>query len=185
MAASAAIGAAGLALIKNSEGVRYKPYLDVGRVPTVCYGHTGPEIVMGRLYTQAECDALLMQDIAKHQPVFTPGNPRNCVRNSPLNADQRDAVTSFTFNVGTGNFCRSTLAAKLAARNYAGASTEFHKWNKVNGKVYSGLTTRRYAEQCLFNSGIVQRGRCVAYQRPEPRDTLSARATALLLGLAA
>lgn len=173
VAAVAVIGAAGLALIKDYEGVRYKPYRDVVGVVTVCYGHTGPDIVWGRSYSQAECDALLNKDIAKHQPVFLPGNPKNCIRNAPLSANQRDAVTSFTFNVGTGAFCRSTMAKHLAARDYYRAAGEFPKWNKAGGRVFAGLSRRRAAEQSLF----------LTNHRPEANDTLSGRATAILMGL--
>lgn len=174
-ALSAVIGVTGLALIKQSEGVVYTPYRDVVGVVTVCYGHTGSDIVWNRKYSPSECDSLLMSDIAKHQPVFTPGNKRNCIKNAPLTPNQRDAITSFTFNVGTGAFCKSTMAKRLAARNYSMAAIEFPKWNKAGGRVYPGLVKRRAAEQRLFLSN----------QRSEPRNTLSSRATALLMGLAA
>jgi lysozyme len=173
VAAAAVIGATGWALITKSEGIRFKPYRDVVGVWTVCYGHTGPDIIPGRTYTQAECDTLLVSDIKKHQPVFIPGNPRNCIRNAPITANQRDALTSFTINVGTGNFCRSTMAKRLSARDYYGAAREFPKWNKAAGKVYPGLVTRRAEEQSLFLDN----------QRSEPRDTLSGRATAILMRL--
>lgn len=114
-----------------------------------------------------------MVDIRKHQPVFIPGNPRNCIRNAPLTPNQRDALTSFTINVGTGNFCHSTMAKKLSARDYYGAAREFPKWNHAGRKVFPGLTTRRAAEQALYLSN----------QRSEPRSTMSSRATALLMRL--
>lgn len=172
---TAVIGLAGLTLIKQSEGVEYRAYRDVVGVWTVCYGHTGPDIKVGKLYTQAECDALLITDIRKHQVVIVAGNPRNCIRNAPLTANQRDAVTSFIFNVGTGAFCKSTMAKKLAARDYYGAAAQFPRWNKAKGRVYRGLTIRRQAEQRLF----------LTYQRSDARDTMSGQATALLMRLAA
>lgn len=33
------------------EGVRYNPYQDVVGVWTVCYGHTGKDIMLGKKYT--------------------------------------------------------------------------------------------------------------------------------------
>lgn len=173
VAAAAVIGSAGLTLIKRYEGIRYSPYRDVVGVLTVCYGHTGSDIIPSKAYTQAECDRLLMADIAKHQPVFLPGNPRNCIRNAPLNPNQRDALTSFTFNVGTRNFCGSTMAKKLAVRDYYGAAREFPKWNHAGRRVFPGLTQRRLAEQALYLSN----------QRSEPSNTLSSRATSLLMRL--
>ena len=44
------------------EGVRYDPYQDVVGVWTVCYGHTGKDILLGKKYTEAECRALLGND---------------------------------------------------------------------------------------------------------------------------
>lgn len=172
-ASAAVIGTAGLTLIKHYEGVRYKPYRDVVGVLTVCYGHTGPDIIASKLYTQDECDTLLLADIKKHQAPILPGNPHNCIRNAPLTYNQRDAVTSFIFNLGEGNFCRSTMAKHLSNRKYASAAAEFPRWNRAGGKVYRGLTNRRLAEQKLY----------LSYQRPEAGDTLSGRATALLMRL--
>lgn len=45
------------------EGVRYDPYQDVVGVWTVCYGHTGKDIMLGKTYTEAECRALLNKDL--------------------------------------------------------------------------------------------------------------------------
>lgn len=175
VAAAATIGTAGLTLIKQYEGVRYTPYKDVVGVWTVCYGHTGPDIIRSKRYTEAECHTLLISDIHKHQPPILPGHPQNCIANAPLTPNQRDAVTSFIFNVGTGNFCRSTMAKHLKAHRYASAGAEFPKWNKAGGKTYRGLTNRRLAEQRLY----------FTYQRSEASDTFSGQATALLMRLAA
>lgn len=45
------------------EGVRYQPYRDVVGVWTVCWGHTGKDIILGKTYTKAECRALLDKDL--------------------------------------------------------------------------------------------------------------------------
>lgn len=171
-ASTAVIGVAGLNLIKEFEGVRYRPYRDVVGVWTVCYGHTGPDIIKTKLYTEAECEAILLADIKKHQVVIV--GPKNCIRNAPLTNNQRDALTAFTINVGNGAFCSSTMARKLTARDYPGAAAQFPRWNKAGGRVWPGLTRRREAEQRLF----------LSYQRPEASDTLSSRAKAALMSLA-
>ena len=44
----------------------------------------------------------------------------------------------------------STLLKKLNNKDYTGASNEFLKWNKANGKPLAGLTRRRNAERNLF-----------------------------------
>ena len=67
-----------------------------------------------------------------------------------VNVNQYGALVSFAYNVGTGNLASSTLLKKLNARDYAGASVEFLKWDKAGGKVLKGLTLRRTAEMTLF-----------------------------------
>ena len=46
------------------EGVRYQSYQDVVNKWTVCYGHAGHDIMLGKTYTEAECRALLNKDLA-------------------------------------------------------------------------------------------------------------------------
>ncbi|MEQ5186886.1 lysozyme, partial [Providencia alcalifaciens] len=48
---SAGATAIALTVIAHFEGVRYEPYEDVGGVLTVCYGHTGKDIVTNRIYS--------------------------------------------------------------------------------------------------------------------------------------
>jgi lysozyme len=57
------------------------------------------------------------------------------------------------FNIGEGNFAKSTLLKKINAHDYLGASAEFLKWSKANGKVMLGLTRRRAAERDHFLRG--------------------------------
>ncbi|WP_244577372.1 glycoside hydrolase family protein, partial [Escherichia coli] len=73
-AVAAAIGGGAIAiasvLITGSsgndglEGVSYIPYKDIVGVWTVCHGHTGKDIMLGKTYTKAECKALLNKDLA-------------------------------------------------------------------------------------------------------------------------
>lgn len=52
--------------IKRDEGCRLEAYLCPAGVPTIGYGHTGPEVCLGQTITQAKADALLDEDIGKH-----------------------------------------------------------------------------------------------------------------------
>ncbi|EAA0680660.1 hypothetical protein DKP45_16275 [Salmonella enterica subsp. diarizonae] len=63
-AGAIAIAAALLGGHDGLEGRRYEPYRDVVGVLSVCDGHTGKDIVPGKYYTDAECDALLNKDLA-------------------------------------------------------------------------------------------------------------------------
>lgn len=64
------------------EGVRYDPYQDVVGVWTVCYGHTGKDIMLGKKYTEAECRALLSKDLnavaRQINPYIQKPIPRQC-----------------------------------------------------------------------------------------------------------
>lgn len=144
------LGVVGADLIKTSEGKVNRVYTDAVGVLTVCYGHTSPYLRKGMTFTDAECDLLFRSDVVKHQvPLVGPGN---CIKSAPLTGNQRDALTSLTFNIGNSAFCKSTLARKLGARDYKGASKEFGKWVYGGGRVLPGLTVRRAKEQILFNS---------------------------------
>lgn len=44
-------------------------YYDVVNVLTVCDGHTGKDIIPSKKYSDAECDALLQQDLAPVQRI--------------------------------------------------------------------------------------------------------------------
>ena len=68
----------------------------------------------------------------------------------PLTQHQFDALVSFVFNLGAGNFRTSTLLKKLNARDYDGAAQEFGRWVQAGGKTLPGLVRRREAESALF-----------------------------------
>uniref|UniRef100_UPI0034D5B9C7 lysozyme n=3 Tax=Morganellaceae TaxID=1903414 RepID=UPI0034D5B9C7 len=117
IAALTTAGATAIALvvIAHFEGVRYEPYRDVAGVLTVCYGHTGKDIIQGKRYTQQECDALLQNDFIKTQQQV------DALIKVPLDDYTKAALYSFAFNVGTTAFSRSTLLKKLNAGDRAGA----------------------------------------------------------------
>jgi lysozyme len=62
-------------------------------------------------------------------------------------------IVSFIFNLGTGNFSKSTLLKLLNQSNYNGAAEEFLKWTLSGGKSLPGLVNRRNAERRLFLTG--------------------------------
>lgn len=141
--ASAALTAAAIQV----EGIRYEPYLDIAKIPTVCVGHTGN--VEQRKYSLDECTAILKRDLVKH------GNGiLQCV-NVPLTQAQYNAFTLFAFNVGVGAFCSSqTVLAQLNKGNYEAACLGMYKWVYAAGKYSIGLFNRRLVEvaMCLDKS---------------------------------
>jgi len=133
-------------LITPFEGTKHVPYLDVVGVPTVCTGHTGPDIIMGKTYTDAECQALLNKDLRKVANQIDPLIKRT------IPDTTRAALYSFAYNVGTGAFRQSTLLKKINAGDTVGACNELRLWTYAGGKQWKGLMNRREIERdvCLW-----------------------------------
>ncbi len=134
----------GLEFIEDVEGCKLFAYLDTGGVWTIGVGHTGPEVVKGLTWTMQQVTEALIKDTETAQ------NAVNKLVRVPITQNQFDALVSFVFNVGVGAFTKSTLLRKLNVMDYHGASKEFPRWNKDNGREILGLTKRRLLEQSLF-----------------------------------
>lgn len=139
--------------IKNQEGLRLNAYLCPARVWTIGYGHTGSDVVKGRVITKEQADSYFNNDIAIHE-----NNVSKLVK-VPLNQNQFDALVSFEYNVGYGAFASSTLLKLLNAKKYNDAAGQFGRWvySKVrqpNGTYKTvalpGLVKRRKAERDFF-----------------------------------
>ena len=77
----------------------------------------------------------------------------NTLVTSNLNQNQFNALVSFAYNVGTGNFSSSTLLKKVNRNpDDLTIKDEFLRWNKAGGKVLNGLTNRRNEEAILYFS---------------------------------
>ncbi|WP_373278392.1 lysozyme [Shimwellia blattae] len=128
------------------EGVRYRPYQDVAGIRTVCYGHTGKDIIPGKTYSQAECDELLSHDLATVARQIAP-----YIR-VPVPETTRGALYSFVYNVGVGNFKTSTLLRKINQGDIHGACDQLRRWTYASGRQWQGLITRREIERqvCLW-----------------------------------
>jgi lysozyme len=146
---SRTIGAAGLALIKNFEGCRLKAYKPVSteKYWTIGWGHYGADVQEGQTITQAQADALLVVDCQNYANAVD--NPTYCPLTAQLNANQRDALISFTYNCGAGS-----LKTLCKGRTLAQICEAMALYNKSGGKALAGLTRRRKAEQALFNTPV-------------------------------
>lgn len=143
------LSAAGATGIQQQEGTVHKVYLDAVHVPTVCSGHTGPELTrvdVGRLYSDDDCAELLRED------VHTAERAVGRLVTVPITQNQFDALVDFTFNLGEGNLAGSTLLRKANAGDCQGAAAEFPKWDKAKGRRLSGLTKRRAWERSLYET---------------------------------
>jgi len=134
------------AVIPSLEGVEHKPYQDVVGVWTVCYGHTGADIIKSKTYTEAECQALLNKDLK------LVANQVDPLIRLPIPDTTRAALYSFAYNVGAGAFRQSTLLKKINAGDTVGACNELRRWTYAGGKQWKGLMNRREIERevCLW-----------------------------------
>lgn len=138
------LGPQGETLIKSFEALRLAAYLDQGGVPTIAWGHTGPEVKMGLTCDASSAEAWFKADTAGACKAI------NSLVDVAIVQTQFDALVSFVFNVGVGAFKGSTLLRLLNGGDSAGAADQFLAWNKVNGVQNAGLTRRRAAERALF-----------------------------------
>ena len=160
---------AGIDLITSFEGCRLTAYQDSVGVWTIGYGHTSG-VYPGMTITEEEAIAFLRQDLKTAE---------NAVNNNVtygINQSQFDALVSFTFNVGTGNFTSSTLLMKLNAGDVNGAANEFDRWIYAGGQVLEGLVRRRAAEKQMFLSGSWEGGGVDPDPDPEPTGDSTIRA---------
>lgn len=146
----------GIAVAHYFESCKLTAYPDPGsrdgKPWTIGWGHTGPEVHKGLVWTQEQADAQFLIDVARFER-----DVASLVK-VPLTQGQFDALVLFAYNVGSDidsdtvaeGLGDSTLLRKLNAGDYEGAALEFRKWNKNDGKVMRGLIRRRAAEECLF-----------------------------------
>lgn len=139
VASAIAIAAAGLS---RFEGDRSTAYADSAGVWTICEGHT-QGVKPGDFATPAQCAEYKTVDLADASDAVD-----SCVH-VPITVGERAAYIDFTFNVGRGAFCGSTLVRKLNAGDHAGACEQLMRWTYAGGKQLPGLIARRSAERDL------------------------------------
>jgi GH24 family phage-related lysozyme (muramidase) len=152
------MGPKGLALTKQSESFRGRPYNDPVGFCTVGYGHLikkvpcdgsePPEFVPE--VSEPAATKLLMQDmrIAEY-PVLT-----EVSREVALTQTQFDALCDFVFNVGGQNFRQSQLLVVINDREFHRVPGQLRRWVYAGGKMLPGLVTRREREIDLFMEGV-------------------------------
>lgn len=132
-------------LIKQFEVLRLEAYLCPAGIWTIGYGHTSG-VSPNSFITIQEADEYLHRDVAAIEMQLNK-------LNLSLRQCQWDAIVSFVFNVGIGNFKASTLLAKIRINpDDNSIIDEFLRWVYANGKVMRGLQKRRLTEMKLYFS---------------------------------
>jgi lysozyme len=133
----------GIDLIKTFEGCKLFAYRDSVGIPTIGYGHI-KDVKMGMSITQKQAEEFLKSDIKPVERLLN-GMGINYTQN------QFDALTSWIFNLGEGNFKNSTMYKNIVARKSDVEITDqMVKWVNAGGRPLLGLKKRRVAEANMF-----------------------------------
>jgi len=136
-------GKQGLRLIKDAEGLRLDSYKCPAGVWTIGYGHT-KDVKPNMEIDQARADDYLVEDIA---PI------EHYLNNMGFNfrQEQFDALVSWIFNLGLGNFTHSTMVKYICAnRSDEDITDQMVKWVNVGKSPLLGLKKRRIAEANMW-----------------------------------
>lgn len=146
----------GIELTKASEGFVSYLYNDAAQYCTIAYGHlvkmapcdgTEPEEFRKGL-TVAQGESLLRKDMAKAERAVT------ALVSVDITDNQYAALCDFVYNVGSGNFSRSTLRTVINDGEFDRVAYQLGRWIKAGGRELEGLKIRRKREIGLFYDGI-------------------------------
>lgn len=136
----------GVELVAKYEGCKLEAYKCPAGVWTIGYGHTANVKEGDTLSSAEEARKLLAEDLKKYAG-YVNDFVRQGIISFPLNQNQFDALTSFTYNCGKGN-----LQKLVSGRDAATVAAKIPAYNKGGGKVLEGLVKRREEERALFLS---------------------------------
>lgn len=147
------VSEAGVSALVEHEGYVSHVYLDTNGNPTIGYGHLvqpGEDFSNG--VTKEQAQQLFQQDL---------DNAANAVRRMvtvDLSQPQFDALSSLVYNIGAGNFARSTVLSLVNEGDFGAAADAFLDWSYVHQNnvpvLDQGLLNRHKREAELFRSGI-------------------------------
>ena len=140
--------AIGRKLIQSFEGYRNEAYMCSAGKWTIGYGHTSG-VKEGDTITRQQADIFLQEDIKWAEDTVN-------AQNLDLSQAQFDALVSFVYNVGAGNFQSSTLLKYLKQDTMPRTTleNEWKKWKYANRQELKGLSRRRAAEWSLYKNGF-------------------------------
>ncbi|MGD0731423.1 MAG: lysozyme [Terracidiphilus sp.] len=144
------LSAAGLELLKKSEGFRNHAYRDVAGFLSIGYGH---KVLASESFPngidEPEGAALLAGDVRTAVRAV-----QKLVRVA-LTQGQFDALVDFCFNLGQGRLAASALLQDLNRGRYNAAAEQMLRWDHAGAEENAGLKARREAEFHLWHSPVV------------------------------
>lgn len=145
----------GIDLLKSYEGLRLKAYLCPAQIPTIGYGATTYEDGSKVTLKDTLITVQRAEDILKHH-LRTFETAVDSSISASLNENQFSALVSLCYNIGPGNFKKSTLVMLIEKGDLQGAADQFLVWNKGGGVILEGLLKRRKAERALFLTPVAR-----------------------------
>jgi len=135
-------------LIKQFEGFSPVPYTPVAHdVLTIGYGTT-KNVKPGMTIDQKTAEKFLLEDIKEAEQAV------NRLVNIDLTPNQRTALTSLIYNIGSGNFAKSRARKALNSGDIDTFVKEAFDpelgFVKASGVTYPGLVNRRQKERYIF-----------------------------------
>lgn len=126
-----------VATFEGNPPISYSDNLPSNSTATACRGHTGPDVVVGKTYSAAQCDKWFVEDL-----VTAAQGVQGCVT-APIVPNQLAAYTSTAYNIGISAFCRSSIARKANAGDRAGSCKAILLYVYAGGVKRRGLERRR------------------------------------------
>lgn len=147
-----ALGEKGIAIIKEFESFRSKPYLCQARVPTIGWGSTyypnGKRVTLRDKPITVEQGMELFKVTSLKYVMAVDRMTRD-----DINQNQFDALVSLCFNIGEEQFRTSTVLKRVNKNPSDKTIAEaFSRFKYADGKISKGLIRRRAAEVALYFS---------------------------------
>lgn len=142
------ISSALLDFVKAHEGFRMEAYADTGNTITIGYGSTGPDIVKGLVWTEAQAEFRLELDLTRAQ------NQAQKLVKRTLPDGALNALTDFVYNLGARSLETSHLLQCVNDGDDIGAAKAFLVWSHVGAVEMRGLLIRRLEESAMYLRGV-------------------------------
>ena len=168
--------------IKSTEGFRDKWYQDSKGIWTVGYGFTGSKVrkMFPNGMTREQADKYLTDSLNIRKQILQRDTPNW----DSLNQNQRDALLSYHYNIGEGNYRDKSpkMQQALKDKNWDIVSENIDAG--YNDKKNPGLRKRRDYERNLFNTPVEYKYGGI-HIKPSKRGTFTAAASKHGMGVQA
>ncbi|ACT57531.1 lysozyme [Candidatus Liberibacter asiaticus] len=99
--------------------------------------------------TAKEAEDLLLSDLRSHLDLLLDASPTL----KSASENRLVAVADFVFNLGIGNYNKSTFKQRVDAQDWEKAAEECKKWTKAGGQSLRGIENRRAEGATMLLNG--------------------------------